>query len=615
MMENQQMINQNSNKAKELPAKLPPQKALPPKPSVSSKTSVISSIRPPSWKTGDLAVTKRPTAATSPSLRPSSWKQTASPSVSSSQSILGTPTRANTLLGDPRQNVLPQPLQFDPSDLDTPQDEYRQQLVKFAAVSKPLDNGWTLFSHQKKAVLRSLARRRQILALDMGLGKTLIGCVWARSFVKTMKAKPIVICPVSLQQEWKRTLEEATGLEVQSGKDDEMENHSARIASWGKVPSVGREVSSPFVIIADEAHNMQSMTSARTQAVLKLTRHEQCKGVLLLTGTPMKNGKPSNLFPLLVAVRHPLGSHQISYEAHFCAGCRFQMGGRSVWKATGSTNLAQLHQLISSHLLHLTKAECLKDLPPQTREYSSVPVSSRQQIAHNEAMKELAKAYQYSSMGGSNDAVLGAVGRVRLVSSLAKIDATVAYARRILEEEPAVVIFTSFVQVAKSLHKKLTEAGFQGSILTGETPAQKRQGLVDDFQNGLTAFFVCTFGAGGVGLTLTAAHSIILLDRPWTPGDAHQAEDRVRRIGQTKPVKSIWMTAFDLDKQIDAMIQHKSAIAATVLANKGSDNPEASSEAAKLSIQQLVKSILPPAPQRQDGLNQTSILTFSQRKD
>ena len=161
------------------------------------------------------------------------------------------------------------------------------------------------------------------------LGKTLIGCVWARSFQKTFEnCKVIIICPVSLKQEWTRTAVEATELQVEaeegkpkakkkkSGKtktsdgdhdDDvadgeEKEERSTpkvQIFSWAKVPtSIDKNVEN-YVVICDEAHSLQSMQAARTRELLTLVKPNRCVGVLLLTGTPMKNGRPSNLFPLL----------------------------------------------------------------------------------------------------------------------------------------------------------------------------------------------------------------------------------------------------------------------------------------------------------------------------
>lgn len=195
----------------------------------------------------------------------------------------------------------------------------------------------------------------------------------------------------------------------------------------------------------------------------------------------------------------------------------------------------------------------------------------------------------------NSKALLGAAERLRLVSAMAKVDAGVNIAKGILDKEPAIVIFTSFVNVAKALHKKLESAGWPGELLTGEVPGHKRQDMVDNFQNGTSAVFVCTFGAGGVGLTLTAARSIILLDRPWTPGDAHQAEDRIRRIGQMHPVTSIWVTAFDVDKQIDAVLESKTDTASAVLDQDYKQATSKGQKSQKISIFQLIKQILPGA--------------------
>ena len=201
-----------------------------------------------------------------------------------------------------------------------------------------------------------------------------------------------------------------------------------------------------------------------------------------------------------------------------------------------------------------------------------------------------------SSMENGSDALLGSFTRARLVSSVAKVNAAVELVKSILEEEPAIVIFTSFVDVAKSIHSNLANAGWPGELLTGETQPKKRQQMVDNFQEGLSPVFVCTFGAGGVGLTLTAARTIILVDRPWTPGDTHQAEDRVRRIGQTHPVRSIWMSAFEMDKQIDAMVEQKSQTSNAVLTNGQGEVAKTnglSGPAPKISIFQLIRSVLP----------------------
>jgi hypothetical protein len=104
----------------------------------------------------------------------------------------------------------------------------------------------------------------------------------------------------------------------------------------------------------------------------------------------MKNGKPCNLFPLLRAVRHPFGANQKAFEIHFCAGHQKSFGpNRVVWDANGSSNLGVLREQVASHMLYMTKEQCLDDLPPQTRIFRKVPVSSRFQLQHNQALNEL----------------------------------------------------------------------------------------------------------------------------------------------------------------------------------------------------------------------------------
>jgi SNF2 family DNA or RNA helicase len=243
----------------------------------------------------------------------------------------------------------------------------------------------------------------------------------------------------------------------------------------------------------------------------------------------------------------------------------------------------------------MTKEECMsKELPPRKRELRAVPVCPLHQQRYNHALKDLAKAFT-SSQGdyGSHDSeenILTPFNKLRQISSFAKVDAVVSIANTILVEESSIVVFTSFVDVAKQIHQKLEGMDWTGELLTGETVTKKRQSMVDKFQSGLSPVFVCTYGAGGVGLTLTAACTVILVDRPWTPGDVSQAEDRVRRIGQKRPVRSIWIRAFPIDEQIDSLIDHKDVTSKTAVDGKPSTGQSRS--APKVKISELIKSVI-----------------------
>jgi SNF2 family DNA or RNA helicase len=144
-------------------------------------------------------------------------------------------------------------------------------------------------------------------------------------------------------------------------------------------------------------------------------------------------------------------------------------------------------------------------------------------------------------------------GIMRQAGSVAKVASAIAITEEVLEQGGQVVLFTAFLESAR----RIAAAFPRSSLLIGETVVGDRQALVDDFQAGRSRVFVTTFGAGGVGITLTRAQTVVLVDRPWTPGDCYQAEDRLHRIGQTSQVLSLWLQWDDTDRAVDALLDEK----------------------------------------------------------
>jgi SNF2 family DNA or RNA helicase len=128
-----------------------------------------------------------------------------------------------------------------------------------------------------------------------------------------------------------------------------------------------------------------------------------------------------------------------------------------------------------------------------------------------------------------------------------------------------VVIFVEFRESGERIAREL---GCE--FLNGQTPTHQRQPMVDRFQQSEYRAIVCTFGAGGVGISLTSAQVVILVDRPWTPGDVAQAEDRLHRIHQRNAVTSIWLQLDETDTAIDQLLQTKSERIEIVLRDKSS---------------------------------------------
>lgn len=249
------------------------------------KPPSMATMRPESWKP---APKLSPAAVQARTLQPPSQVNPSKPltSVLSRQQSIPITEPTNPLAG------LPKELMYSPADVKPPNDSYRMKLMNNARIKEPLRNGWTLYPHQKRALTRSLSMRRMILALEMGLGKTIIGAVWAKAFKETFEQlKIFVVCPVTLKDEWKRTAVEQVGLQVEDendqkkrpkkskSQDEENEEEDdglrLRICSWAKVPTEVDSYVKHFVVCCDEAHSMQSTDAQRTKEILNLVKDKR----------------------------------------------------------------------------------------------------------------------------------------------------------------------------------------------------------------------------------------------------------------------------------------------------------------------------------------------------
>ena len=424
-------------------------------------------------------------------------------------------------------------------------------------LSPNLKNGMTLFQHQQIGAQRML-ESPVIVADDMGLGKTIMSLATAKGCQQAFGDSVIVLAPASLQDNWKREAE-IVGVEVE-------------VYSWAKVPNPpGR----PFVLIADEAHYAKSGNgSQRGKRFLKLALNANCMACWPLTGTPMKNGLPIELFPLLQAIRHPLGQNLRHYELRYCdAGYRKIPGkNTSHWFNKGAKNLDELFRETERSMLRRKKEECL-DLPPKTRVIRPVEVSSAAMALYEAEFSRLRAEHQARIKSGQikgdpTAEALVELGQLRQATSIAKAEAAAEIAEEVVSQGHSIVLFTDFATSAQRLANSLRDRGIVVDLLTGKTPVTERQAIVDRFQSGKVPVFVGTIKAGGVGLTLTQASTVVLVDRPWSPGDAIQAEDRCYRIGTKFNVLAVWLQFGPIDQRVDQLLEQKSDRIELVLQGK-----------------------------------------------
>lgn len=427
-----------------------------------------------------------------------------------------------------------------------------------------------LYEHQRQGVEFLLRRRFGILGDGMGLGKTFQALVAAHAVQQAFDAQVILVVPAYLRNNWRRAITDlglANGLNYQ-------------IYSWAKQPDP-LEIEGAFVLVGDEAHYAQSWGSARSRAFRRLAKHPNCLACWPMTGTPMKNGRPDNLGPLLDAIRHPLVVDQRQFQHYFCyERNRFAPRG---WSPTGARHLDELHKRISNDLLIRYKSDCL-DLPPLTRVLERVTPSAaaiklynetaaRLRVEHKARVKENIRQRIEEGMdpaeaawrSGLAEAIV-TLNRLRHAGEVAKSESAVETALQVLNQGEQVVLFVNYKDTAAHIVAAIQKAGYTAEALTGDVVDTPTNLARDDMwrkrflESGETRALICTIAAGGVGINLYSANVVILVSRAWTPGDNRQAEDRLHRIGQEGNVTSIWLQlngGSDTDQKIDQLLLGK----------------------------------------------------------
>ena len=275
------------------------------------------------------------------------------------------------------------------------------------------------------------------------------------------------------------------------------------------------------------------------------------------------------LLPLLEAIGHPLARDRRAFEERYCQGHWRDQGGRRIWQASGASHLEELQRLLRPLLLHRRKEQCL-DLPPKQRVLVPVTLEPPAADRFEARLQRCVDDYRLRAGRGEvrRDAeALAVLTALRRIGSRAKLPRARELVTDLLARDGSVVVFTAFVPTARLLHRAMG-GELRAVLLTGSVPPTSRQALVDRFQSGEVPLLIATYGTGGLGFTLHRARHVVLLERPWTPGDAEQAEDRCHRIGMGAMLTSHWIQLGVADQLVDALIAGKEKQIAQVLRSR-----------------------------------------------
>jgi hypothetical protein len=360
-----------------------------------------------------------------------------------------------------------------------------------------------IFPHQKVGINFLYSRKRAILADDMGLGKTAQSILAANQvYAEGMATSLVVVCPVTLQANWKRELHK-----WDSSFD------TAVIIPYSRLHKIGADdIPQGSIVIFDESHYLKNAMSRRTQCAVNLM--EQCKEKVsrlwLLTGTPVTKDN-SDLWSTAMLVGHPLKK----LSPLRLAGMR------------GDDN-AVLSGALKTHMLMRKKCDCL-NLPPKIRQ--TVDVDTK-----------LARHVDTSILrAGNPDAIMEHLMKLKRMSAEAKIEAAIEFVEPLIQAGNKVVLFSDHTS---PLHKIYSHFGDRSAVLLdGTTKQRDRDDYVQRFQNEASCMLFCgNIKAAGVGITLTASTIVVFVDLTWLPSDVHQAEDRCHRIGTTGTVNVYYLT-------------------------------------------------------------------------
>ena len=421
-----------------------------------------------------------------------------------------------------------------------------------------------------------------ILADDMGLGKTIqtLAHILVEKEAGRLDAPALVVAPTSLMGNWQaETARFAPGLRVLllHGKD--------RKASFDQVGSadlvlttyalLGRDEPALrrhryHLLILDEAQYIKNSRSKAAQTVRLLdARHRLC-----LTGTPVQNhlGELWSQFHFLMPGL--LGDDK-----------QFNTVFRKPIEQRGDVQRKDLlARRVKPFMLRRTKDKVATELPPKTEIVLPIELDGVQRDLYETVRvamdKKVRDAIDTKGLARSQIIILDALLKLRQVccdprlldssarAGSAKLDALLDLLDTLLSEGRNVLVFSQFTSMLALIGAALDERGIGFVQLTGDTA--DRDAPVAAFQRGEASVFLISLKAGGVGLNLTAADTVIHYDPWWNPASENQATDRAWRIGQDQPVFVYKLIAQGtLEEKIQDMQRRKGELANAVLEAEG----------------------------------------------
>ena len=451
------------------------------------------------------------------------------------------------------------------------------------AESFDLPDNLNLFNYQKAGVKFILDRGgRALIGDEQGLGKTIEALV----SVKLLNDwRVIVVCPASVIENWKREAKRWIGIDAYAPKksNEDVTGHDFIVISYDAAKKL--KIGQRDCIIIDEAHYIKNTKSQRHKAIVEIA--DQCRHVIALTGTPLLS-RPVELWGIMRVVQGKNAMSFWNYTKRFCNAHQTKYG----WDFSGASHLDELNQLFRSFAVRRVKSQVLTDLPEKINEtvylYDIVGKSDTEKT-----IEQLLKRHK-NNVG----AVLKSLGAEGVKQLWGKVlqefheNAEIKTKDKMLMEfvvdavTVKTLVFAKHKNILDQLENSLNEENIKFIRIDGDVDINKRQRLVDDFNNNEDIkVALLSFGAAREGLNMQSASQVIFTEMDWTPGAMSQAEARAHRMGQKNSVLVKTLVTTPFDNLLRDVILSKSA----VLANSVDGDAMESSDSS--IIRQMIETI------------------------
>jgi hypothetical protein len=406
----------------------------------------------------------------------------------------------------------------------------------------------SLFPYQQAGVAFAVFKSGAIIADEMGLGKTIQAIATAVMKKKLFNfRRTLIVCPASLKEQWKQEIEKfsnETAVIVDGFPNQRAElyrnsdayfmivNYETVLRDWREM----NRMETDFIIL-DEAQKIKNFSTITAQSIKMLEK----KHALVITGTPIEN-RLIDLYSVVQFIDPQFLSPLWEFSYQHC-----YFDETKADKITGYYNLQQLNERLKPILIRREKRRVIKDLPQVTE--ITVPVAMRmeQEAYHSDYARGISVILRKKFISPFDlQKLMLLMSNMRmvcdstfLVDKESHVSPKLHELKHILLEkldlnnnQKKVIIFSEWVTMLQLIGKMLHECGIGFAQLSGQVAIKNRDKLVKKFETEPDCQVFLSTEAGGAGLNLQVADTVINFELPWNPAKKNQRIGRIDRLGQ-----------------------------------------------------------------------------------